>query len=142
MSSCKAVLIDLGSHTVKIGSVQTEETSDDLFHISRLSASHNASILTNNDISNPCCDEVPTLMGWPKITSLTQMASKNAQEIINQVRYGADCLKQSDLLSLHPIIQSQGIVQDWEQLECLLHTLLADTRSSGAGRRQAGDSDD
>ena len=28
------VLIDLGSHTVKIGTVQTEESSEDLFHVS------------------------------------------------------------------------------------------------------------
>ena len=39
-----SVLIDLGSHTVKIGTVQTEESSEDLFHVSRMSA---ASLLNN-----------------------------------------------------------------------------------------------
>lgn len=59
-------------------------------------------------------------MGIPKITSLTQMYS-NSTEIASNLRYGIDCLRQSDLLSLHPIIQSQGYDQDWDKIESLLH---------------------
>ena len=62
-------LLDLGSHTLKIGTLQdsdgVESTGSDenLFHISHMSA------MTTNSTKLQC-DEIPTLMGWPKVTSL------------------------------------------------------------------------
>ena len=57
-------LIDLGSHTVKIGTVDLDESSDDLLSMSQFSTSN---VEAQRQLS---CNEIPTLMGWPKITNL------------------------------------------------------------------------
>ena len=74
----RTFLVDLGSHTVKIGSVQTatEESSEDMFNASLLF--EHAPEKTVEEVK---CDEIPNLKGWPKITSLTQMVNKYSQEI-------------------------------------------------------------
>lgn len=106
-------LLDLGSHTLKIGTFQENDdtqsngSDESLFHISHMSA------VTTRNSAKLECDEIPTLKGWPKITSLNQMYLNSAQ-IADRVRYGLDCLLQSDFLSLHPIIASQGSIQDWD----------------------------
>ena len=75
----RTFLVDLGSHTVKIGSVQTaaDRSSEDMFNASLLSDQEEE----KTTVEEAKCDEIPNLKGWPKITSLTQMVHKYSQEI-------------------------------------------------------------
>lgn len=101
-------LVDLGSHSLKIGTMQDERSSNDsneLFHVSHNLSQSAVDICSASESKHAMCDEIPTLIGRPKITSLSQLYL-NSTDLEKQVRYGLDCFRQSDLLSIQPIIQS------------------------------------
>ena len=89
-------VLDLGSHTVKIGVVPTsdDDSSEDLFSMSQFSCSgvdQSSSAISRVPVQ---CDEIPTLKGWLKLTSLNSMSvQQNAQQVTQSVRFGLDCLR-------------------------------------------------
>ena len=60
-------LVDLGCHTMKIGTLRSDNAhEDDLFDVSELSTS-----VVAGPQSKFICDEIPSLMGRQKVTSLS-----------------------------------------------------------------------
>ena len=91
-------VIDLGSHTTKIGVVHPADSNDP------------------DDEQQPVADLVPTLIGRPKLTSLKRTHKTSVDIKKEELKFGLECWTQSDLLSISPLIE-QGLVQDWDNLE-------------------------
>ena len=101
-------VLDLGSHTSKIGVVRPPEHA------------HSGNPAANE---NPAADLVPTLIGRPKLTSLNRFHRTSNDMKTEELKFGLDCLTRSDLLSISPLIE-QGLVQDWDNLEEFLRQML------------------
>lgn len=110
--SANTLVVDLGSHLTRVGSSsashQESLTSiyspdDDVVKISETSSSFEA---------------VPTLIGYPKMVKLNGV-HLNHQKVLDELKFGNECILRSPLLSVHPLIQ-QGEVSDWDDLELFL----------------------